>query len=265
MRRANGRGSRSPRRSLRSRRRARRARPAATTRPRSAPARSRLLVAAQVAADDGDVDEQQDDRDRHRGDDDGVPLGRPRVAERGRKHESDDGDADEPDLHEQRAAVDLALRPGPATCVTPYTSRRFEITLPESEPRTTTGRFAPTAKSATMSSGAFPKLALRKPPMPGPGVLRRVLGRLADQPRERDEGDRGEHEERDVAGVRELVDEDRDGREEERRPEELPAHRPSLKSRRAGMREPCTACRLPRFRRAVKSCAALVSARTMWS
>src|SRR5437763_15703165 len=42
------------------------------------------------------------------------------------------------------------------------------MTLPESEPRTTTGRSAPTAKSATMSSGAFPKLALRKPPMPGP-------------------------------------------------------------------------------------------------
>ena len=42
------------------------------------------------------------------------------------------------------------------------------MTLPASEPRTTTGRFAPIAKSATISSGAFPKLALRKPPMPGP-------------------------------------------------------------------------------------------------
>src|SRR5438477_1299030 len=42
------------------------------------------------------------------------------------------------------------------------------MTLPESEPRTTTGRSAPTAKSAMISSGAFPKLALRKPPMPGP-------------------------------------------------------------------------------------------------
>ena len=57
---------------------------------------------------------------------------------------------------------------GPAICVTPNTSRRFETTLPASEPRTTTGRFAPIAKSATISSGAFPKLALRKPPMPGP-------------------------------------------------------------------------------------------------
>ena len=42
------------------------------------------------------------------------------------------------------------------------------MTLPASEPRTTTGRFASIAKSATISSGAFPKLALRKPPIPGP-------------------------------------------------------------------------------------------------
>ena len=104
------------------------------------------------------------------------------------------------------------------------------MTLPASEPSTTTGRFAPTAKSATISSGAFPKLALRKPPMPGARVLGRVLGRFADQPRERDERERGEDEERDVAGVGELVDRDRDRRESERRPEELPDHAGSLES-----------------------------------
>ena len=42
------------------------------------------------------------------------------------------------------------------------------MTLPASEPRTTCGRPSPIANSAMISSGALPKLALRKPPMPGP-------------------------------------------------------------------------------------------------
>ena len=55
------------------------------------------------------------------------------------------------------------------------------------------------ANSAMISSGALPKVALRKPPIPGPVCCGGVLGRLADQPRQRDERDRGEHEQRDVA------------------------------------------------------------------
>src|SRR5207253_5648156 len=56
-----------------------------------------------------------------------------------------------------------------------------------------------------------------------PRVLRRVFRRLADQPGERDEGDRGEYEERDVTGADELVHRDRGGCEEERPPQELAA------------------------------------------
>ena len=44
----------------------------------------------------------------------------------------------------------------------------FETTLPASEPRTTFGRPSAIANSAMISSGALPKLALRKPPIPGP-------------------------------------------------------------------------------------------------
>jgi hypothetical protein len=44
----------------------------------------------------------------------------------------------------------------------------FETTLPASEPRTTSGSAALTAKRAMISSGALPKLAFRKPPIPGP-------------------------------------------------------------------------------------------------
>ena len=42
------------------------------------------------------------------------------------------------------------------------------MTLPVSDPRTTSVRPSLTAMSAMMSSGALPKVALRKPPMPGP-------------------------------------------------------------------------------------------------
>ncbi len=44
----------------------------------------------------------------------------------------------------------------------------FETTDPVSDPRTTVGSPSATARSAMISSGAFPKLAFRKPPMPGP-------------------------------------------------------------------------------------------------
>jgi hypothetical protein len=50
----------------------------------------------------------------------------------------------------------------------PRTSRRFPTTLPVSDPRTTSVRPAETAKSAMMSSGAFPNVAFRNPPIPGP-------------------------------------------------------------------------------------------------
>ena len=75
-----------------------------------------------------------------------------------------------------------------------------------------------------ISSGAFPNVALRKPPMPGPGVVRGVLGRLADQPGERDERQRREHEERDVARIREAVHEHGERAEGEQRVEDLAKH-----------------------------------------
>ena len=50
-----------------------------------------------------------------------------------------------------------------------------------------------------ISSGALPNVALRKPPIARPGVVGGMLGRLADQPGERDQRDRREHEEQGVA------------------------------------------------------------------
>jgi hypothetical protein len=42
------------------------------------------------------------------------------------------------------------------------------MTLPLSEPRTTSNFASLTAKSAMINSGALPNVAFRKPPMPGP-------------------------------------------------------------------------------------------------
>src|SRR4051812_12685918 len=59
--------------------------------------------------------------------------------------------------------------PSPPTSIaTPSTSRMFETMLPASDPRTTPGSESAIASSAMISSGALPKLAFRKPPIPGP-------------------------------------------------------------------------------------------------
>ena len=55
-------------------------------------------------------------------------------------------------------------------------------------------------------------------------VLGGVLGRLADQPGERDERDRCEDEERDFVGIDREPDDDRERREAERCPEEPTRH-----------------------------------------
>jgi hypothetical protein len=57
-------------------------------------------------------------------------------------------------------------------------------------------------------------------------VLRGVLGGLADQPRERHERERREHEVGRVARVDGVVDEDRRRCEGEERPEDPSHHRP---------------------------------------
>ena len=62
----------------------------------------------------------------------------------------------------------IGLPVSPVAIATPSTSSRFEMTLPAREPRTTFGSPSATANVAMISSGALPKLAFRKPPIPGP-------------------------------------------------------------------------------------------------
>ena len=72
-----------------------------------------------------------------------------------------------------------------------------------------------------ISSGAFPKLALEKAADAGPVVVPRLLRRLADQPRDRNQRERGEHERHACAdGCKAVENDDSRGRREECQPGE---------------------------------------------
>ncbi len=75
-----------------------------------------------------------------------------------------------------------------------------------------------------ISSGRVPERRVEEAADPGARVVRRVLRRLADQPRERDERERGEEEELDVAEVEEEVCGDRERREAQQGQEDLSRH-----------------------------------------
>ena len=74
--------------------------------------------------------------------------------------------------------------------------------------------------------GRVPERGVEEAADPRPGVLGGVLGRLADQPGERDQRERREHELRRLGEVGEVVERDRDRRERQRREEDLPSPRP---------------------------------------
>ena len=61
---------------------------------------------------------------------------------------------------------------------------------PLSEALTTSIRPAWSAKAPISSSAPLPKVALSRPPSPGPEPQRQLLGRLADQAGQRDDRQR---------------------------------------------------------------------------
>ena len=64
--------------------------------------------------------------------------------------------------------------------------------------------------------------------MPGPGVLGGVLGRLADQPRERDQRHRGEDELDRLVEIEGVVHQDDERREADRDEERATDHEPAI-------------------------------------
>ena len=91
------------------------------------------------------------------------------------------------------------------------------------EALTTSCRPFSSANSAMISSGALPNVTFSRPPMPGPGAVRELLGRAAHQRRGRHDAERRGEEDDDRVGVRQVEhDRDRDERDEQVRPA-LPA------------------------------------------
>ena len=77
----------------------------------------------------------------------------------------------------------------------------FETTLPAIEPRTTSGRLSLTAINGDDHLGRVAEARVEQTADARARVLSRVFGRFADQPGERDQRDRGEHEQERLARV----------------------------------------------------------------
>ncbi len=78
-----------------------------------------------------------------------------------------------------------------------------------------------------ISSGALPNVAFRKPPIPGPVWKREIVGCLADQPRERDQRRRGEHEHGQVAGSVTPIQDNRERPQQQRYNQRTASDRPA--------------------------------------
>jgi len=104
-----------------------------------------------------------------------------------------------------------------------------------------------------------PERRVEEPADARPGVLCGVLGRLADQPREGDERDRGEHELGGLVEVGEVVQRDRERADEQAAEEDAADHErqpyPRSKACRHGSYTVATRAGLPVSIRDVKSCA----------
>ena len=129
----------------------------------------------------------------------------------------------------------------------PSTSSRFPTTEPVSEPRTTSKSIAFTAKQRDDQLGRVAEGRVQEAADAWPRVLGRMLGRLADQPGERDQRGRREHELERLRRSRSVVHEDHDRRERDGGEQEAADHRPRTHT-------PCAHCL--KIRANVKSCGA---------
>ena len=104
----------------------------------------------------------------------------------------------------------------------------FETTEPVSEPRTTVGQPVGDGEQRDDQLGRVAEAGVEEAADAGAGVLGGMVGRLADQPGERDQRDRREHEQRRLAGVEDVPGDEGEGREGEGRPEDPPRHAVTL-------------------------------------
>ena len=177
---------------------------------------------AQVAARDREVEGEQRDRDGDRRERSDVSLRRSRVSDDHRRDKEEHSRADEAELRKERSPVEALLRPD-----------RLRDSEHEQEirdhaagerPANDLRQAVPDREERDDQLGRVAEARIQEAADAGTGVLGRMLGRLADQPRERDERGGGEHEEDRVARVRYVANDDRGGREGQRRPEDPSCH-----------------------------------------
>ena len=168
-RRASGRGPRRRTPSRRSPARARRAR----RRLHGSSGRRGAAAPGSPQVDDRDrhVEREQHGGHRERQEVERVAVGIAAPAGDGRHEEEGVATSRMPELEVERPAVDLP--PPPTPSLRRARAARDETTSCRIVPRTTSGRLSVIAKIAMSSSGALPKLAFRKPPIPGPCARRR--------------------------------------------------------------------------------------------
>jgi len=180
-------------------------------------------VAAQVAAGEREIQHEEQDGHRDRRDDGGVPLGVAGVAEDDRHERDEHGGSAEPEMREQRPAVELRLvRPDDLGDAEDEQDVRDHAAGERSADDL--GQPVVDCEQCDDQLGRVAEACVEEAPDSGARVLCRILRRLADQPRERDERGAGEHEHHRVAHVREVAQRDRRGREGKQRPEDAACH-----------------------------------------
>ena len=204
-----------------------------------------------------EVDEQQRDRDRHREIDDQVAV---RVAVprgHGGNEEEKDRQGDRAERHEARPAIDLAARP----CEEREAEDEQKVADHRAGERAAHDLGQPFVHGEERDDQlrGVAERRVEEASDAGSRVLRSVLGRLADQPREGDQRDGGQHELDRLVEVCQVVERDRE-RPDQKTGEEDAAHHgcqpyPRRARRRHVSAMPVPARALPVSGVRVKSCA----------
>ena len=168
------------------------------------------------------VDDEKDDRDDEGGDLERVPLAVSRPARDGGDREQADGESDEPDRGEARRAVD---RPPPAEREREAENEQ-QVADDASRQRAAHDLRQPLVDRDQRDDqlGRVAEGRVQEPADTRPRVVGSVLGRLADQPCERDERDRRQRELGRVVEHVRVVESDGERSEKKRRPQELSDH-----------------------------------------
>ncbi len=169
-----------------------------------------VVAPKRVDGDDG-IDDEECDRDRHREIDDALRVGAAAPARDRRNQEEPDREPDHPEREEARPALDGAV---PARDER-EPEHEQEVADHRSRQRAADDLGQPLVDGDQGDDQlrGVAERGVEEAADPRPGVLRRVLGRLADQPGERDQGDRGEHEQGRVPEIGQVVEGDDEGTE----------------------------------------------------